>query len=76
MALVRCKKCGKPKGRTRKYIRNVEPVGFPNTSSICGRKDCSNPGLVWLEAFEWRKYQEDNERIFEIPSRTVKIRTK
>ncbi len=74
MALVRCEKCGKPEGRTRKYIRSVKPYGYPNTAAICGTVGCNNPGLVWLEAYEWKKYQA-GERIFSLPTHGVKIKT-
>ena len=67
MALARCEECGKPKGVTRKYIRNVEPLGYPNDALICGKKGCVNPALIWLEAYEWREYQS-GQTIFEPPS--------
>lgn len=57
MALVRCDNCGRPKGRTRKYTREVEPLNYPDTATICGRLGCNKPGKVWLEAHEWRQYQ-------------------
>lgn len=74
MALVRCEKCGQPRGRTRKYIRSVKPVGYPNTAAICGKPNCSNAGLVWLEAHEWKQYQA-GQRIFEVLTHAVKIKT-
>lgn len=74
MALVRCEDCGKPRGRTRKYIKSVEPVGFPETAAVCGSRSCGNPGLVWLEAHEWRLYGQ-GERVFELPTGASKIRT-
>lgn len=76
MALVRCNECGKPKGRTRKYIRSVEPIGYPKTALVCGTKNCTNAGLIWLEAHEWRDYTEKNRKIFEPPSRSVQFRAK
>ena len=36
MALVRCQNHGKPKGRTLNYVRSVKPVGWPETSAVCG----------------------------------------
>ena len=65
MALVRCEECGKPKGRTRKYIREVKPLNYPDTTLICGSAGCTNPGMVWLEAHEWRQYTDNKKRIFE-----------
>ena len=75
MALVRCEQCGMPKGRTRKYIRSVEPVGYPDTALICGIAGCTNHGLVWLEAHEWEEYQS-GQRIFRPPSASVKFKVK
>jgi len=76
MALVRCDTCGRPKGKTRKYIREVEPLNYPDTATICGRLECNKPGKVWLEAHEWGQYQ-NGLRIFEILCRnTVKIKVK
>ena len=73
MALVRCENCGHPKGRTRKYIREVEPLNYPNTAAVCGRPDCKNPGKVWLEAHEWRQYQ-NGTRMFTFATNTTKIK--
>ena len=74
MALVRCKECGKPKGRTRKYIREVKPIGYPDTALICGSAGCTNPGLVRLEAYEVKMYTDKKTRIFEPPSRTAQFK--
>lgn len=65
MALVRCETCGQPKGRTRKYIRERNPIGYPDTAVICGSRSCNNPGKVWLEAYEWRQYQTGT-RVFDV----------
>jgi hypothetical protein len=44
------------------------------TSTICGRKDCENPGLIWLDEGEAREY-ERGERVFEIfNTNAVKVR--
>lgn len=75
MALARCEECGKPIGRNRKYFGNVEPLGYPNTALICGKKGCSNPGLIWLEAYEWKEYQS-GKTIFEPPTASVKFKAK
>lgn len=75
MAIVRCEDCGRPIGRTRRYICSVEPLNFPDSAVICGKKDCENTGLVWLEAQERRDYQE-GKRIFHLNTRTTKVRVK
>lgn len=40
---------------------------------ICGRKDCVNAGKIWLKVAEEGAYQK-GERIFEIHTRTAKVR--
>ena len=75
MALVRCEECSKPIGRTRKYIRDVEPLNYPNSAVICGRKNCNNVGKVWLEAHEWRSYCNKN-KIFHLQTNTTKVKVK
>ncbi len=63
MAIVRCAN-HKPLGRTRKYTLSVEPIGYPHTALVCGRKDCVDPGLIWLENTEAEDYS-NGSRIFE-----------
>jgi hypothetical protein len=47
MALVRCSTHGNPQGRAgNDYIANPQPVGYSETATICGRPECSDPGLV------------------------------
>ena len=74
MALVRCKECGVRKN-PEKYIKSVEPVGYPDTALICGIAGCSNPGLVWLEDDELKEYHS-GQRIFEPQSSTAKFKVK
>jgi hypothetical protein len=73
MALVRCKRCGKPKGRTHRYVLSVEPVGYPDTAAICGLSGCERPGLVWLDEDEKSAYAR-GQRVFRVPNAAVKIR--
>jgi hypothetical protein len=40
---------------------------------VCGKKDCENAGLVWLKTDEENEYQQ-GQRVFEIHTRTAKIR--
>lgn len=72
MALARCD-VHKPSGRTKNYVKGVWPLNYPNTSTICGRKDCLEPAVVWLDNQEEKSYL-DGERIFEIPNSAVKIK--
>ncbi|PYP86667.1 MAG: hypothetical protein DMG65_18435 [Candidatus Angelobacter sp. Gp1-AA117] len=56
---------------TRPHI----PIGWPNSAVICGRESCRKPGLIWLTLEE--EYAYDNgERIFELPTRSIKVLVK
>jgi hypothetical protein len=73
MALVRCEKHGNPVGRTRPYVASVNPVGYPQTSSICGNASCAEPGLIWLDGPEKASYDK-GERLFRVPTYAVKLK--
>jgi hypothetical protein len=73
MALVRCERCGRPKGRRHAYVVSVKPVGYPETAAICGSTGCERPGLVWLDEREKAQY-ERGQRVFSVPSAAVKIK--
>ena len=51
MAIVRCVE-HIPEGKDGGYVISIEPVGYPETAAVCGRKECNNPGLVWLKRDE------------------------
>ena len=73
MALVRCQKHGKPKGRTKTYVASVNPVGYPQTAAICGLTGCEEPGFIWLDTSEYADYQR-GQRIFSVPNNAIKVR--
>ncbi|MBL6961920.1 MAG: hypothetical protein ISR59_12510 [Anaerolineales bacterium] len=73
MALVRCQYHGKPKGRSRLYVRSVNPVGWPDTAAICGRANCEKPGLIWLNDDEDHSYKQ-GQRIFRFNNASMKVR--
>lgn len=77
MALVRCETCGVKSPGHGKYVRNyithVPPVGHPNSSIVCGRTNCTNPGLIWLEDDEAQAYK-NGQRIFRLETGTTKVR--
>ena len=60
-------------GTTGTYTRQCLPVGHLESGVICGRPNCKNPGKVWLKAHEDKLY-ESGERVFEIHTRTAKVR--
>ena len=63
MGLVRCDKHGEPEGRVYKYATKKDPIGYPDTAAICGRKGCRNPGRLYLTEDEADEYRR-GERIF------------
>jgi len=72
MALCRClENHAWPKGKKREYIAYVKPVGYPETSSICGL--CDNPGVIWIEDSEVKAY-ESGRRIFVGQTYVVKMK--
>lgn len=76
MALCRCLD-QKPKGRKENYVIYKEPVGYPKSSSICGRKNCENRGLIWLTKKELAYYNKDKKnRVFSYASAVSKVRVK
>ncbi len=77
MAIARCKECSPPKTRAGGHIYElaVHPLGYPNTASICGRKDCENPALIWLNLRDKEKDDFDaGQRIFIIPTFAMKVK--
>jgi hypothetical protein len=73
MAIVRCPEHSPPKERTRHYVESVKPLGYPITGVICGRHGCKNPGLIWLEASELKRYQ-NGETVFGMKTNTVRVK--
>lgn len=72
MALCRCI-THKPRGTKRNYVAFVEPIGYPTTSSICGRLNCSVEGLIWLTKEEYNDYQNGQD-IFQFASSVTKVK--
>lgn len=74
MALVRCENHGNPKGRgDNNYVIGLKPVGYPETSAICGRSGCENPGLVWLTEEEHEEYK-NGQRVFGFNTHVFKVK--
>lgn len=59
--------------RKTNYSHFVEPIGFPNTASICGRKNCNTQGYIWLDSNEFQQFQ-NGERIFKFPTAASKVK--
>lgn len=72
MALSRCLESHSPPGGNN-YVGYVRPVGYPNSSTICGRKDCKYDGVIWLTDNERNDYLS-GERIFSYATNTAKVK--
>lgn len=64
MAICRCKHHAPPIGIKYNYSSFAKPLGYPNTSSICGREDCEEPGAIFLRDDEVISFNSNNQRIF------------
>lgn len=75
MALCRCKEFhSNPKGRGNNvYVNFAYPIGYPETSSICGISSCSRPGLIWLTEDENNQYNAGT-RIFSYSTSVTKVK--
>ena len=73
MALCRCK-IHAPETEKGKYSDFVKPMGYPDTSSICGHEKCNNPGLIFLDLEDVLLYKEDGQRIFRYDSGESKVK--
>lgn len=68
MALCRCLNHLPPP----RYLGYAEPVGYPLTSSICGRNNCNEPGYIWLKEGEINNFNQGN-RVFEFATNSTKV---
>ena len=66
MALSRCLKRHSPP-RSKRYTAYALPVGYPNSSTICGIPTCTNQGVIWLDDHESGAYL-NGQRIFPGPN--------
>lgn len=75
MALARCDLCETPKGRPEPYVVAAEPIGYPESSTVCGTQGCENPALIWLKQSEVDAYHK-GQRVFDFPTHAVKVRVR
>jgi hypothetical protein len=74
MPLVRCKEHPPENDRAaRPYTAFALPIGHPDTAAICGRRDCQNPGYVWLTRSEQAQHKK-GLRVFAARGGTTKIK--
>ena len=76
MVLVRCTEHYPDPNRTeRNYVVAVEPVGYPDTAAICGRKPRTHtdPGYVLLHESEYERFKQ-GARVFDPNTASVDIR--
>jgi len=73
MALCRCINHQPKNNRGNFYNHAVNPVGYPNTSSICGRTQCDNPGLIYLTDNEYASFLAGHN-IFQYSHNSSKVK--
>jgi len=73
MAIARCAKCGEPKGRTQTYVARAHQVGHPNSSTVCGIKECEGAAFIWLNEQEKTAFDR-GQRVFRFPTFAAKVR--
>jgi hypothetical protein len=73
MSVARCATCGLMSRRLSAYSLVVEPVGYPDSSTICGSPGCENPALIWLTAWEASEFRS-GRRVFSVAGRAPKVR--
>ncbi len=72
MALSRCLERHSPP-KSNRYVSYAFPLGYPNSSTICGNPNCQNPGVIWLKRDEKGKYQ-NGMRFFSYDSHVASVR--
>lgn len=69
MAVVRCEKCGCPKGKKASYSRSHKLASYARTRIFCGTGNCTELALnCWLTDEEEQQYL-GGERLFTVPFR-------
>ena len=71
MVLCRCLSHSPPKRGD--YLVYTKPLGYPNSSVICGIKECKNSAIVWLSSDELDEYK-NGVRIFNGPTNFTKVK--
>ncbi len=75
MAISKCKEHGPPPGTKRRYIREVEPLEYPNRAILCNRSGCERSALIWLDEEEAALYV-NGERTFRLITGAGKVKVK
>jgi hypothetical protein len=70
--LCRCKSHA-PHADEYDYTHCAQPVGYPETSTICGSVNCNEPALIYMTPEDVFAYNF-GERIFKFPTFEVKVR--
>ena len=55
------------------YNNSVLPVGYPNTSSICGSGQCTTAGRIYLKDDEFQQFL-NGVRIFKYATNVTKVK--
>jgi len=60
-------------GNVNEYTHYAVPVGYPNTSSICGNPICNTPGFILMTADEVQHFN-NGQRNFKFPTNATQVR--
>ena len=73
--LCRCEVHPPRNNRLYVYTHTAEPIGYPNTSSICGNRECQNVGLIFMDGTAVAEYNR-GRRIFNYATWVTKVKVK
>jgi len=56
------------------YVAAVEPIRYPDNAIVCGREDCANSGLIYLDDEEFWRYEHQGKRLYRLGNwETLKV---
>lgn len=73
--LCRCKDHKPRTYKLHRYTYITEPIGYPDTSSICGIRNCNNSGFVYMTDDAVAAYNA-GRRIFNYATYVTQVRVK
>ena len=72
--LCRCKAHQPANNRIHIYTHYGVPVGYPNSSSICGTTGCNKVGYIYMTEDEVVNYNTIHKRIFNYANNGTKVK--
>ena len=72
--LCKCKLHPPKNNKIHIYTHYGVPVGYPNSSSICGKVGCNNVGYIYMTEDEVVNYNNQLKRIFNYANGGTKVK--